>query len=166
MIRIQGTKLVFLNPRQASSPLCTSFHPSFYLERTLCIDVVADALREWLCGQTGTSDFVKCPRRARVWVRNLLQSQPSSPWEIKLLFSVFSEVFIIPRFASVFHLSSSLFHTLTSTICCIPSVFFHRTLCDSFRLSFYLFHADRDRFIYFSLFPKPDAQSLAYRRCF
>lgn len=91
---------------------------------------------------------------------------PSHSAELSFYFLLFSEVFIILRFVPVFCFSSSLFHTLTSAICYAPSVFFSWTLGGSFWLSFYLLHEGRDSFICLSLFPEPDAQSLAYRRCF
>lgn len=107
----------------------------------------------------------KC--RVRVRVRSLLLIiSPPRCEKSSFYFLLFSEVFIIPWFASVSRLSLSLFHTLTSTICYTPSVFFRLILCDYFQLSFYLLHEGRNSFIYFSLFPEPDAQSLAHTRCF
>lgn len=96
------------------------------------------------------------------------QSQSEKPicWEESSFYLLsFSEVFIRASFASVSCLSSSLshfdFHNMLA-----PSVFFHLVLCDSFQLSFYLLREGRNSFLYFSLFPEPDAQSVAWRRCF
>ena len=63
-------------------------------------------------------------------------------------------------------LSSFLFPTPWLLQCYTLSVSFHLILCNSFLLSFYLFHGGRNSFMYFSLFPEPAAKSLEYRRCF
>lgn len=134
--------------------------------RAPCIDVSQAAVQRGICAQTETSNPVQCPRCPRTRVRNLLLSQPISLCRTKLLFSVVLWSLRYTQACPCLLLYPSLFHTLTSTICYTPSVFFSWTLGDSFRLSFYLLHEGRDSFICFSLFPEPDAQSLAYRRCF